>query len=98
MMLITLWGSSFSDGSVSVHTGPTDAGTPLHTKCGKPGFGRKTQSDVVPRRQLTDYPQLFTHPLLRTLFCLAFTSSSLIDLVDFRGFEPAEISGAGESG
>jgi len=36
---------------------------PLHTKCGKPGFCQQAQFDVLPRRQLTDYPQLFTHPL-----------------------------------
>ncbi len=54
---------------------------PLHTACAKIGFCQKAQSDVFPRRQLTDYPQLFTHPL-KTLFCSAFASRNLIDLVD----------------
>ena len=56
---------------------------PLHTECAKIGFCQKAQFDVFPRRQLTDYPQLFTHPL-KTLFWSAFASRNLIDLVDSR--------------
>jgi len=55
---------------------------PLHTERANIGFCQKAQFDAVPRRQLTDYPQLFPHPLLKTLFCAAFASRNLIDLVD----------------
>ena len=54
---------------------------PLHTECAKTGFCQNAQFDVLPRRQLTDYPQLFAHSLKR-LFRSAFVSRNLIDLVD----------------
>ncbi len=73
-------------GQVLVYPVPTlkqdkKENSPLYSKCVKPGFCQKAQFDVLPRRQLTDYPQLFTHPL-KTLFCSAFASRNLIDLVD----------------
>ncbi|MCH8320143.1 MAG: hypothetical protein IH790_04195 [Acidobacteria bacterium] len=54
---------------------------PLHTECANSGFWQKAQFAVFSRRQFTDYPQIFAHPL-KTLFCSAFVSRNLIELGD----------------